>query len=76
MQKINLKTVKLKKLLNFTFTGVPNYSGYQSYTGKYIIVHHFISCLGEFMSRIMGNTCEIDSLTNPTCTSAGRVGLV
>ena len=69
MQKIVLTTVKLliHDLLNFIFTGVPNYSGYQSYTGNYIIVHHFISCFGEFMSRIMGNTCEIDSLTNSTC---------
>ena len=69
MQKIILTTVKLlnHRFIEFYFSGVPNYSRYQSYTGNYIIVHHFISFIGEFMSRIMGNTCEIDSLTNPTC---------
>ena len=69
MQKIILTTVRLliHQFIEFFFTDFLNYSGYQSYTGNYIIVHHFISCLGKFMSRIMGNTCEIDSLTNLTC---------
>ena len=69
MQIIILTIVKLliHQFIEFYFTGVPNYSGYQSNTGNYIIVHHFISSSGEFMARIMGNTCEIDILTNPTC---------
>ena len=46
MQKIIVTTVKLliHRFIDFIFTGVPNYSVYQSYAVNYIIVHHFISC--------------------------------
>ena len=41
------------------------------------MVHYFNSLLVEFVAIIMGNTCEIDVLTNPTCIQwrSGRSGI-
>ena len=58
MQKTILMTAKL--LIQQLFFSVgPNSSGYHYYIGNYIGVHHFISVLGEFMARIMGNRIQI-----------------
>ena len=80
MQKTILMTAKLliKQFNKCNFlSGGSDISGYYSYLGDYIIVHHFISQTGEITTRIIGNTCEIDiSWPAWLIYSSGRVGLV
>ena len=83
MQKTILMTVKLliqqfdKFYFNWCFLFL-RLSDIIGNLGNYITVHHFISFSGEFMARIMGNKCEIDSLTNPTIIywRSGRSGII
>ena len=51
-------------ILNFAFNSV--FLITQVYIGNYIIVHHFTSLSGVFMTRMSINTCEIDIKTNPS----------